>query len=206
MTGVLEWARAENLQPEPLTLDHWHQLPREFARLVEVVNGDIVRAEAPSLWHGNAAKHLSSMFESAAETHMSRYQDGVLYVGTGLDVLLWETPRLTVRRPDIVMFSCSPSEMGLLPASRIRVVVEVVTPVSERVDTTDKQAEYAAAGIPWYWLVYMDRDRVAYIQTFVLVLGHYRPHRRLLPIVGETVLDMPIEIRLDWHWLIALAY
>lgn len=206
MTGVLEWARAENLQPEPITLDVWKQLPRDFCRLVEVVNGDVVRTEVPTQQHRNAAKRIAGMIEAAAETHMSRYQDGVLYAGTDLDVLLWERPRLTVRRPDIVLFSCSPSEMGLLPAARVKVAVEVVSPVSERVDTADKQAEYALAGIPWYWLVYMDRDRVAYIQTFVLVLGHYRPHRRLLPIVGETLLDMPIEMRIDWTRLIALVY
>lgn len=204
MSGVLEWARAENLQPEPITLDVWKKLPRDFCRLVEVVNGDVVRAESPPLPHRNAARRLASMLEAAAETHMSRYNDGWLYVGADQDVLLWEHPRLTVRRPDVVLFSCAPADVGPLQAPRVKIAIEVVSPATERVDTADKQAEYALAGIPWYWLVYMDRDRVHAIQTHVLVLGHYRPHRRLDPFVGETVMDMPIEIRIDWTRLIGL--
>ncbi|WP_067534663.1 Uma2 family endonuclease [Nocardia crassostreae] len=206
MSGVIEWARAENLQPEPITLDVWKKLPRDFCRLVEVVNGDVVRAEAPAQPHRNAAQRIASMLEAAAETHMSRYNDGWLYVGLDQDVLLWELPRVTVRRPDIALFSCSPTDSGLLSAARVKIAIEVVSPVTERIDTADKQAEYALAGIPWYWLVYMDRDRVSAIQTHVLVLGHYRPHRRLTHIAGETVLDMPIEIRIDWTRLFGLVY
>ncbi|MEV6767076.1 Uma2 family endonuclease [Nocardia sp. NPDC051030] len=206
MTGVLEWARAENLQPEPITLDIWKKLPRDFCRLVEVVNGDVVRAEAPPQPHRNAARRIASMVENAAETHMARYNDGWLYVGIDQDVLLWETPRVTVRRPDVALFTCAPNDVGPLAASRVKIAIEVVSPITERVDTTDKQAEYALAGIPWYWLVYMDRDRVSAIQTHVLVLGHYRPHRRITPTIGETMLDMPIEIRIDWTRLFALVF
>ncbi|WP_405485532.1 Uma2 family endonuclease [Nocardia sp. NBC_00511] len=204
MSGVLEWARAENLQPEPITLDIWKRLPRDFCRLVEVVNGDVVRAEPPALAHRNAARRLAEMLESAAELHMSRYNDGWLYVGIDQDVLLWETPRVTMRRPDLALFSCAPADVGLLAAQRVKIAVEVVSPITERIDTADKQAEYALAGIPWYWLVYLDGDRVSYIQTHVLVLGHYRPLRRLVAHIGTTVVDMPIEIHLDWTRLISL--
>ncbi|WP_327141906.1 Uma2 family endonuclease [Nocardia sp. NBC_01327] len=206
MTGVLEWARAENLQPEPITLDVWNQLPRDFRRLVEVVNGDVVRAEPPAHRHENAARRLGVMMEAGAEAHMSRYNDGPLYVGTDQDVLLWESPRVTLRRPDIAMFSGAPTGSGPLPAARVKIAVEVVSPVTERVDTTDKQAEYAQAGIPWYWLVYLDRDHVTAIQTHVLVLDRYRPHRRLHPLGGESLVDMPIEIRIDWTRLYGLLY
>ncbi|WP_067688133.1 Uma2 family endonuclease [Nocardia jejuensis] len=204
MTGVLEWARAENLQPAPITLDIWKELPSEFCRLVEVVNGDVVRLEASPNPQRNAARRIGAMIENGAETHMSRYNDGWLYVGVDQDVVLWEHPRLTVRRPDIALFACAPDDVGPLSAARVKIAIEVVSPVTERVDTTDKQAEYAQAGIPWYWLVYMDRDRVSYIQTHVLVLGHYRPLRRLLPVTGETLVDMPIEIRVDWTQLFGL--
>ncbi|MEU1429980.1 Uma2 family endonuclease [Nocardia sp. NPDC005746] len=204
MFGVLEWARAENLQPEPITLDIWKQLPPDFCRLVEVVNGDVVRAETPALPHRNATRRLAAMLESGAEHHMSRYNDGSLYVGVDQDVLLWESPRLTIRRPDIILFSCAPADVGPLRAERVKIAVEVVSPATERVDTADKMAEYALAGIPWYWLVYMDRDRVRAIQTHVLVLGHYRPLRRLTAHIGETLTDMPIDIRIDWTRLIGL--
>ncbi|WP_458690403.1 Uma2 family endonuclease [Nocardia tengchongensis] len=204
MSGVLEWARAENLQPEPITLDVWKELPPDFCRLVEVINGDVVRAETPALPYRNATRRLAAMLESGAEHHMSRCNDGWLYVGVDQDVLLWESPRLTVRRPDVILFSCAPSDVGPLRAAQVKIAVEVVSPATVRVDTTDKMAEYALAGIPWYWLVYLDRDRVQAIQAHVLVLGHYRPLRRLTPHNGETLIHMPVEIRIDWTRLIGL--
>ncbi|MFF0608308.1 Uma2 family endonuclease [Nocardia tengchongensis] len=204
MSGVLEWARAENLQPEPITLDVWNQLPPDFCRLVEVINGDVVRAETPALPYRNAIRRLAAMLESGAEHHMSRCNDGWLYVGVDQDVLLWESPRLTVRRPDVILFSCAPADVGPLRAAQVKIAVEVVSPATVRVDTTDKMAEYARAGIPWYWLVYLDRDRVQAIQAHVLVLGHYRPLRRLTPHTGETLIYMPVEIRIDWTRLIGL--
>lgn len=204
MSGVLEWARAENLQPAPITLDIWKELPRDFCRLVEVVNGDVVRAETPALPYRNAVRRLAAMLEAGAEAHMSRCNDGWLYVGVDQDVLLWESPRLTVRRPDIVLFSCAPSDVGPLRAARVKIAVEVVSPATERVDAVDKMAEYALAGIPWYWLVYMDRDRVQAIRAHVLVLGHYRPLRRLSAHIGETLIEMPIEVGIDWTRLIGL--
>ncbi|QLY32834.1 Uma2 family endonuclease [Nocardia huaxiensis] len=207
MPGVLEWARAENLQPEPITLDIWKRLPRDFCRMVEVVNGDVVRAEPPAPAHRNAARRIATMLEAGAETHMSRYNDGRLYAGTDIDLVLWEFPRVTVRRPDVALFTCEPTDVGPLPASRVKIAVEVVSPVTERIDTADKQAEYALAGIPWYWLVWMDRDRVTAIDTHVLVLGQYRTHRRITPVIpGETLVDMPIEIRIDWTRLFGLVY
>ncbi|MFJ4652312.1 Uma2 family endonuclease [Nocardia sp. NPDC088792] len=208
MSGVLEWARAENLQPEPITLDVWKKLPRDFCRLVEVVNGDVVRAEAPAQQHRTAAQRIASMLEAGAGAHMERYNDGWLYVGLDQDILLWDGPRVTVRRPDIALFSCAPADVGPIPAARVKIAIEVVSPVTERVDTTDKQAEYALAGIPWYWLIYLDRDRVSAIQTHVLVLDRYRPHRRLTPVGAETVMDMPIEIRIDWTrlWGLGVAH
>ncbi|MFF2556144.1 Uma2 family endonuclease [Nocardia sp. NPDC058058] len=206
MTGVLEWARAENLQPEPITLDVWKQLPRDFCRIVEVVNGDVVRADPAPHPHRNAARRIAAMLEVAAISHMGQYSDGPLYVGTDKDVLLWELPRVTLRRPDVALFTCAPTVSGVLPAPRVKLAIEVVSPLTERVDIADKQAEYALAGIPWFWLVYLDRDHVTAIQTHVLVLGHYRPHRRLTPIGGETLIDMPIEIRIDWTRLYGLVY
>lgn len=204
MTGVLEWARVENLQPAPITLDIWKQLPRDFRGLVEVVNGDAVRADNSCGPHRNAARRLSAMLETAAEKHMNRYNDGWLFVATDLDVLLWELPRVTLRRPDVTLFCGEPNEYGPMPASRVKIAVEVVTPASERVDTADKTAEYALAGIPWYWLVRMDGERVAGIDIHVLVLRQYRLHKRLRADVESTMVEMPFEIRIDWHRLTGL--
>ncbi|MGY2115160.1 hypothetical protein ACW9HR_14710 [Nocardia gipuzkoensis] len=37
-SAIFDWARPDNVQPEPTTVDIWRELPEEFCRLVEVVN------------------------------------------------------------------------------------------------------------------------------------------------------------------------
>ena len=48
--------------------------------------------------------------------------------------------------------------MRPLPASYIRVIVEVVSPGSDKTDRVEKMGEYASAGIPFYWLVWITAD------------------------------------------------
>ncbi|WP_280361156.1 Uma2 family endonuclease [Nocardia wallacei] len=207
MSEVFDWAREENLQPAPITLDIWRKLPEDFCRLVEVVNGEAVRAESPNRPHQKAARRLADMVEAAAEAHMARYNDGCLDVETDFDVVLWELPRATIRRPDVALFRCAPAELRPLPASMIELVIEIVSPGTERIDITDKLAEYAQAGIPWYWIVWIADNRVVSIDTHVLdhVVRQYRPHGKLAPSEGETMVDVPVEIRIEWGRLAGLA-
>ena len=60
------------------------------------------------------------------------------------------------RIPDLVVWG-NPQVPGVwLPVTDVLLVVEIVSPGSEAVDTVTKRHEYAAAGIPQYWTV--DRD------------------------------------------------
>ncbi|MET9487433.1 Uma2 family endonuclease [Nocardia sp. NPDC006630] len=207
VSELLDWARKENLQPAPITVEIWKTLPEDFCRLVEVVNGEAVRAESPFRPHQKAARRIADFIETAADAHMSRYNDGCLDVDTDFDVLLWELPRATIRRPDAALFACAPPDLRPLPASMVKLVVEVVSPGTERVDTADKMAEYALAGIPWYWIVHLADNEVAVIETFVLdhLLNQYRPHRTLEHTDGVAEIDLPIAVKLDWSRLIGLA-
>jgi Uma2 family endonuclease len=209
LSDLLDWAREENLQPEPITLDIWKKLPEDFCRLVEIVNGDAVRAEAPARSHQKASHRLSELLDVATERHMSRHQDGCLDVSTDFDVLLWELPRMTVRRPDVALHECAPDDLRPLPASLVKLVVEIVSPGTEFIDTADKKAEYALAGIPWYWIVRIVDNRVVSIETYVLdhVLGLYRPHIKLEADEAEqsVIVDVPIRIKIVGQALAGLV-
>lgn len=207
MSAIFDWARTENLQPEPITVSIWKELPEDYCRRVEVVNGEAVRAESPTRPHQKAARRLADLVETAAESHMKRHQDGCLDVDTDFDVLLWEMPRVTIRRPDAALFECAPEDLRPLPASMLRLVVEVVSPGTERVDIAEKKAEYALAGIPWYWIVWVSDNRVASIEVYVLdhAEAQYRRYEVLEPAPDETVVEMPIRIRLDWGRLSELV-
>lgn len=207
MSELLDWARKENLQPAPITVDIWKKMPEDFCRLVEVVNGEAVRAESPSRPHQKAGRRIADMLEAAADAHMSRYNDGCLDVDTDFDVVLWELPRATIRRPDVALFECAPPELRPLPASKVKLVVEIVSPGTERIDTADKMAEYAVAGIPWYWIVHIADNAVVAIETYVLdhISSQYRRHLELVHTGGVTDVELPIAVKLDWDRLAGLT-
>ncbi|MET7771236.1 Uma2 family endonuclease [Nocardia sp. NPDC005366] len=207
MSAVSDWAREENLQPEPITVELWRELPEEFCRLVEVVNGEAVRAESPTRPHQTAARRLADMFDTAITAHLRRSPDDCLDVNTDFDVLLWEAPRTTIRRSDIGVFDCAPSDLRPLPAHMMKLVVEIVSPGTSRVDLVEKKAEYAVAGIPWYWIVWVVDDEVSSIEVHVLdhTLGQYRPHVELTPMAGPASVWSPIGMTVDWSRLAGLT-
>jgi Uma2 family endonuclease len=54
-------------------------------------------------------------------------------------------------------------------------VIEVVSPDSEIIDRVIKKVEYAAAGVPRYWIV--DRDKGNTVEMYSLVDGDYSQER-----------------------------
>jgi Uma2 family endonuclease len=65
------------------------------------------------------------------------------------------------RRPDMLVVPKEVrrrvrSEGGMIRASEVLVVVEIVSPSSKRIDHVDKRRDYADAGIPHYWIIDID--------------------------------------------------
>jgi hypothetical protein len=189
MGAIRDWATPENLQPEPITVEIWRELPEEFCRQVEVVNGQAVRCEAPWRAHQAAAWRLATVLESAAAGYVAQHPGSCLDVSNDFDVILWEVPTATIRRPDLALHNCAPDDVRPLPASYIRV------------------GEYASAGIPFYWLVWISDNRVASIDVHVLdhAVGAYRLLRTLGPEDELSVLEVPIRIKVPWSELSALV-
>nr|WP_232625020.1 Uma2 family endonuclease [Micromonospora sagamiensis] len=57
----------------------------------------------------------------------------------------------------MVVWSKPQADGVWLPVADVLLVVEIVSPGSEGVDTVTKHREYAAAGIPQYWVVDQDQ-------------------------------------------------
>ncbi|MBF6180338.1 Uma2 family endonuclease [Nocardia otitidiscaviarum] len=206
MTGIFDWANLDNLQPEPITVEIWRKLPEEFCRRVEVVNGSALRCEEPSRAHQKAARQVTNMIEEAARNHMRANPEDCLDVSGDFDVVLWEVPRTTIRSPDAALFECAPNDVRPLPARYVKVIVEVVSPGTAKTDRVEKMAEYAAAGIPWYWIVTLGDNAVNGIEVHVLdhQTGAYKFVRELQPGEGAAV-DVPIRVRIDWDRLTGLV-
>jgi Uma2 family endonuclease len=75
------------------------------------------------------------------------------------------------RIPDLVVWSKAQADGVWLPVDDVLLVVEIISPGSEGVDTVTKRAEYAVAGIPQYWTV--DQDPAQTVTLHHLDGDHY---------------------------------
>lgn len=203
---IFDWAVPSSLQPKPITLEIWRQLPEDFCREVELVNGQVVRCDKPTREHQAAAGRIVSMLAAAADARMAADPGKCLDTSGDIDVELWEVP-VTVRSPDAVLFERAPRDERPLKAHRVKVIVEVASPGSSKADKVDKMAEYAEAGIPFYWLVTLSGNHVLAIDVYVLdhVTGQYRHYRTLTPEEEVSTVEVPVRIRVDWTRLTNLV-
>ncbi|MFI5892972.1 Uma2 family endonuclease [Actinoplanes sp. NPDC051513] len=75
------------------------------------------------------------------------------------------------RIPDLVVWSKAQVDGVWLPVDDVLLVVEIISPGSLGVDTVTKRNEYAAAGIPQYWVV--DQDSAQTVTIHRLTGGQY---------------------------------
>jgi Uma2 family endonuclease len=140
----------------PLTVAEYLAMGEIEPGYTELVEGRLVMCASP------AFDHQDFLFE--LQTQIRRQLPEALAVVQDLDVDLEFTgpdgPG-TVRRPDLVVTTQEARlrlrrEGGVLRASEVLVVAEIVSPSSRRTDHVAKRAEYADAGIPHYWIVDLD--------------------------------------------------
>ncbi|MFE9206819.1 Uma2 family endonuclease [Micromonospora sp. NPDC007230] len=75
------------------------------------------------------------------------------------------------RIPDLVVWSTVQADGVWLPVGDVLLAVEIISPGSEGIDTATKSSEYAAAGIPQYWMV--DQDQAQTVTMHHLTGDHY---------------------------------
>jgi Uma2 family endonuclease len=164
------WAAFELVEKAGLldgvTLEMWKHIPEDFCRDHELDNGRFIRRQSGSRGHQLASRRLANAIEEAARKAM---RDGVhpcLTVSQDLDTRLWEIPRATVRRPDVLVYRCLEPDDDLW-AKDVLLAVEIVSKTSRATDTgqdnpdigfESKMTQYARAGVPYYWIVRLRED------------------------------------------------
>jgi len=146
---------------EDVTIEMWEHIPEDFCRDHELDNGRLIRRESGSPGHQYASRRLANAIEVAMKKAV---QDGAypcLKVVQDLDTRLWEVPRSTVRRPDVLVHRClEPS--ARLWAKDVLLALEIISRASKATDTgrdkplvgfQSKMTQYALAGIKHYWIV-----------------------------------------------------
>jgi Uma2 family endonuclease len=138
MTALPVW------MTEQLTAEAYEALPEDVCRSIEVVDGAIVVSPALTRRHQVIARRLANALEHACPAD--------LCVNTDVDLRLADVPLLN-RRPDVVVYRASLPDDEVLRPVDVTLVAEVTSPGSVATDRIDKHAEYAAAGITWYWRI-----------------------------------------------------
>jgi Uma2 family endonuclease len=139
----------------PYTVEDLHALPDD-GRSFELVDGWLIEL-SPSTRHDFIARRLSRILERAAEEAGAR-----VYVQAPMDIA---TPA-GARRPDVAVIDAAAASAArklgrsLYHGADVLLAVEVVSrgSGSEREDRGRKVTEYAAAGIPQYWIVDYDPE------------------------------------------------
>jgi Uma2 family endonuclease len=138
--------------PHLLTLQEYLQLGETEER-TELVEGRITVASSPTFVHNNAMGELYLQLRQQLPREFVAVQD----IDVDMEFAPPDKPG-TCRRPDLFILPRTAAERvrregGVARASELQVVVEIISPGSERTDRVTKFDEYARAGIPYYWIV-----------------------------------------------------
>lgn len=185
--------------PHPLTVDEYLAIGKVEPGYTELVEGRLVMCASPVFDHQTVLAELWLQVRQQLPAELVVVQD--------LDLDLQFVPPDgpgTVRRPDLIIARREAQlrlrrEGGVLRASEVLVVCEVVSPSSRRTDHVAKRAEYADAGVPHYWIVDLV-DLVDLDDPITLTACHLAGEfgdRDGGPVSGRFTTTDPLELTVD---------
>lgn len=136
-----------------LTIDEYAALGETDTGYTELLEGRVLMSPSPAPKHNYAASRLLVQLSPQLPEHL----DVILDLDVDLQLSPPDQPGWS-RRPDLIISQRTArarvsAEGGLIRASEVLVVVEIVSPGSRRTDHVTKRHEYADAGIGHYWVV-----------------------------------------------------
>jgi len=170
------------------TFDDLLALPEDVdPRCYEIVDGSLVVSPATTMWHEIVCDNIRRALRDAGE------DAGFVAVGpVAIDM------HPTYRIPDLVVVPTAVvrTNVNPVPADRVALAVEVVSPGSRTTDRITKPAQYCAAGIPAYWRVEYEPE---------VSLTAYRLEGDCYVEVGtwgrgqtaHVAVPFPVEVRID---------
>jgi Uma2 family endonuclease len=162
-------------------LDEWDAMPED--KNLELVGGVLHAVPAALPPHQRAQNRLTYWLDEQLPKDLTAFDD--------VDVVIDDSSRPTVRKPDIVVVMTEAAERKpkRFVAADVVLAVEIVSPGSERTDRLTKPMQYAKAGISHYWLIELD-DPIS-LTAFDLVDGVYEV---VEDAVGEVKLSRPASL------------
>jgi Uma2 family endonuclease len=174
-------------QPDPVrqrlanhTLEDVLALPEDAPR-VELVDGVMLVVPSTAIDHQDIASLLWAWFRANAPRHLRPVQAVGVAVAAN-----------TTYEPDVLLYLAEGGETNrhFLNAHEVVLAVEVVSPNTRRRDRFHKPANYAEAGIPFYWRV---EQNPVHVYAYRAANGVYTEQADS---AEELVVDGPFGIRL----------
>jgi len=139
--------------PRLLTVAEYAALGDTDYGYTELLEGRLLLSPSPAPDHIYAMGELFVAIRAALPQGLEALQDADL----DLQLAPEHSPG-TVRRPDLMVVNANARRRiraagGLLQASDVSLVLEIVSPGSVRTDRLTKRGEYSDARIPHYWIV-----------------------------------------------------
>ena len=187
--------------PQPpahlLTVAEYAQLGETTTGYTELQEGNLIMSPSSSPRHMIASGRLLLQVQSPLPDDLCAVQE----VDIDLELAPADQPGI-VRRPDLVVVDYKAiervdSDGGLLRASDVLIVVEIVSPGSRRLDHVVKRHEYADAGIGHYWIVDLDEPVTLLDCHLAGPLGYVDGGN----ITGTFTTTAPFPIRLELNRL-----
>jgi Uma2 family endonuclease len=144
---------------EQVTAEEYDSWSEEQCAGIEIVDGMVLVSPSASKRHNRLARLLANALEDAAGDDWN--------ADTDFDVRLQDVP-LTNWRPDVVVYRADTIDIVPARPEHVLLVAEVVSPGSETTDRVVKLAQYATAGIPFYWRIEIAVTGVSVVYTYVL--------------------------------------
>jgi Uma2 family endonuclease len=141
---------APDVDAPPVTYEQFLAWP-ETNLPTEFVDGHALMTPSPTGEHQLAVIRLAHILKGALP-------HGLEVLPGPLDWLLRREP-LLVRQPDLAVVTVE--QVRSIPLEQPPLLaVEILSPTSHERDLVAKRAEYAAAGLDWYWIVDPARPQV----------------------------------------------
>lgn len=176
-----------------LTIAEYAALGETESGYTELVEGRLLMSPSPAPVHNIAALELAVQLRSQLPSHLRAVPE----VDIDLELVPARQPGFS-RRPDLVVVQRSglervSDEGGLLRASEVLIVIEIVSPGSRRTDRVTKRGDYADAEIPHYWII----DIESPVSLLACHLAGEFGYMDSGEVTGKFTTSEPIELSLD---------
>lgn len=178
-----------------LTIKEYAELGETEHGYTELIEGRLLVSPRPVPDHNYSIQALGMQLWSQLPESIETVPD----MDIDLELVPADAPGFS-RRPDLLVVPKEArarvrSEGGLIRASEVIIVVDVVSPSSKRIDHVDKRRDYADAGIPNYWIIDID-EPISLTECRLTEEFGYQDNQTVTG-TFRTDMPFPFEVNLD---------